>query len=342
MNLNMKKKSVLWMAYLAGILFALLPVSCDTITEDLQPCDYYVSFRYDYNMKFADAFPGENSQVGNVTLFIFDANGVYVGKQEAKGPFAEGYLMPFTPGAGTYKLVAWAGLSASRDSYEVPALEEGVSRIEDLTVKLKRAAGGLMADEADHLFHSLTEEVTFPEGGHYTHEMSLVKDTNKFRIILQMMGRDFPAELDDVNVSITDENGFLNYDNALLTDETLTYLPYVKSNNYVSNGSNGQIKVLAFELNTLRLMESRHPHLTISYASGGSTVTIADIDLIEYLLLMRMDEYSDMGNQEYLDREDEFPMIFFLAETSAGTGIYKAVKLEINAWAVRLTQIEDL
>lgn len=340
MKLNMKKKSVLWMTYLAGILSALLPASCDTITEELQPCEYYVSFRYDYNMKFADAFPGENSQVENITLFIFDANGVYMGKLENNGPFAEGYLMPFTPGAGTYKLVAWAGLSASLDSYEVPALEEGVSRIEDLTVKLKRAAGGLMGNEANHLFHSLAEEVTFPEGGHHTHEMSLVKDTNKFRIILQMMGQDFPAKLDDVNVSITDENGFLNYDNTLLTDETLTYLPYVESNNYVSNGSNGQIKVLAFELNTLRLMATRHPHLTISYASGGSTVTIADIDLIEYLLLMRMDEYSDMGNQEYLDREDEFPMIFFLAENAKGD--YVAVRLEINAWAVRLTQKEDL
>ena len=74
MKLNMKKKSVLWMTYLAGILSALLPASCDTITEELQPCEYYVSFRYDYNMKFADAFPGENSQVENITLFIFDAN----------------------------------------------------------------------------------------------------------------------------------------------------------------------------------------------------------------------------------------------------------------------------
>lgn len=337
----MKKKSVLWISYLAGIVLALLPAACDTITEKLPPCDYYVSFRYDYNMEYADAFPGENSRVKNLTLFIFDADGVYIDKIDADGPFAEDYRMNFTPGAGNYKLVAWAGIATSDSSYEIPALQKGVSTLEDLTVKLKRGDNGLMDYEADHLFHSLAETVTFPEGGHYTHEMSLMKDTNKFRIILQMMGRDFPADVDDVDVSITDANGYLYYDNSLLTDETLTYCPYLKSSNYVSNGDNGQIKVLAFELNTLRLMADRHPHLTIRYTNdGGEQVTVVDIDLIEYLLLMRMDEHAGMGNQEYLDREDEFPMIFFLAENARGDLV--AVRLEINAWAVRLTQIEDL
>ncbi len=317
----------------------LLSTACDTITEDLPLCEYYVTFRYDYNMKFADAFPGDNSQVDNIALYVFDQKGIYLGKTVVDGPFASDFSIDFSYGPGTYKLLAWGGLS--KESYNIQDLKEGVSTIEDVIVKLKRSSDGRMDYEADQLFHSLAEDVTFPEGEHYTYQMSLTKDTNKFKIVLQMMGMDFPAALNEISVSITDNNGILNYDNSLLNDENITYVPYSKDANQVSNGTGGgTIRVLSFELNTLRLMENHHPRLIITYKIDEShSSVIADIDLLEYLLLMRMDEYSDMGNQEYLDREDEYPMIFFLAENAMGT--YVAYKLAILSWVVRL-QAEDL
>lgn len=50
-------------------------VSCDSILgEEEVDCsvEYRVKFKYDYNMKYADAFSRE---VGTVTLYAFDDNG---------------------------------------------------------------------------------------------------------------------------------------------------------------------------------------------------------------------------------------------------------------------------
>ncbi len=57
---------------------------------------------------------------------------------------------------------------------------------------------------------------------------------------------------------------------------------------------------------------------------------IIKIPLVEYLLLIK-GRYGDMPDQEYLDRQDDYSMIFFIDQNSnwniAG-GIF------INSWAV--------
>ena len=58
-------------------------VSCDSILgEEEVDCsvEYRVKFKYDYNMKYADAFSRE---VGTVTLYAFDDNGkLYIRRQK--------------------------------------------------------------------------------------------------------------------------------------------------------------------------------------------------------------------------------------------------------------------
>ena len=56
----------------------------------------------------------------------------------------------------------------------------------------------------------------------------LVKNTNTIRVILQQMDG-VTVDVDKFEFTITDDNGLMNYDNKLISDETLTYYPYYRA-----------------------------------------------------------------------------------------------------------------
>lgn len=96
-------------------LSAVCLCSCEKIYDYEGDCDphWQVKFVYDYNMKFADAFPGPMG-VGSVRLYVFDAaSGRLVLEKDAvagPGGFGKDYVMPvedLTP--GRYRFVAWCG-----------------------------------------------------------------------------------------------------------------------------------------------------------------------------------------------------------------------------------------
>ena len=63
---------------LAILAWSFVAVSCDNIlAEEEEDCSihYRVKFKYDYNMKYADAFANE---VNSVTLYAFDDDGKLV------------------------------------------------------------------------------------------------------------------------------------------------------------------------------------------------------------------------------------------------------------------------
>ena len=86
------------------------------------------------------------------------------------------------------------------------------------------------------------------------------------------------------------------------------------------------------EFSTSRLVdeEGHCPRLCIQRASDGRA--IVDIPLIDYLLLLKSDVYSDMGTQEFLDRESEWSLIFFLDEGLE----WMKTQIIVNGWVVRL------
>lgn len=64
-----------------GALALLGLAACDYIHDDSLPlCEYRLRFVYDYNMKYADAFPNE---VTKAALFICDDKGTCHGTGEA-------------------------------------------------------------------------------------------------------------------------------------------------------------------------------------------------------------------------------------------------------------------
>lgn len=347
----------------AATLLASL-TSCDNaIYDDEGDCDviYRLRFRYDMNMKFADAFSHE---VKSVRLYAFDTDDKLVWQTEESGErlAQEGYdiILPLQP--GDYKLMAWCGLD-NGESFTVPQIDLGDTR-DPLQCRLNRTQhpedGAVSTKDLHPLFHG-TLEVNLPEdinGGEYVYTMPLTKDTNVFRIVLQhLSGKDIEA--DDFTFKIEDNNGWLHHDNSLLDDENITYHAWsvysgsagVDTPNTMAYALNPQpstlnqtraitdVKVAVAELTVSRLVQrdwtvNPKPMLTIRKADDGELV--ARIPIIDYALLVKGNYNRDMSDQEYLDRQDEYNMTFFLDENNH----WLSTTIIINSWRVVLNSGE--
>ena len=300
-------------------------VSCDSILgEEEVDCsvEYRVKFKYDYNMKYADAFSRE---VGTVTLYAFDDNGKLVYQKTEEGDVLgeEGYTMKVDLEPGDYHLVTWAGLN-DEASFSVPLVTAGESSLDELQCRMdrlySRAADGTAV---------VNSKLSVP----------LVKNTNTIRIILQQMDG-VTVEVDKFEFTITDDNGLMNYDNKLLEDETLTYYPYYRMQGGTDMGiradgdaEDSNISVAIAQITVGRLVVENNPRLTITNKETGEPVL--SIPLVKYLLLTEA-EGHEMTNQEYLDRQDEYNMTFFLDESMKWIN----TSIIINDWVVRFNELD--
>ncbi len=298
---------------IANIILCLLVSSCNIFDEDLPSCRLTVRFVYDYNMLSTDAFP---TQVDKVDLYVFDENGLFVMKQTGERVPAEDgdYQMEVSLPTGKYQFMAWAGV---HDSYEIPTLVAGRSTKAELELKLQRTSSKIINHELEPLWYGQPIEVDFTGGHHQTETIHLIKDTNKLRFAFQyaVQTEGTALNVDDYTYEVIESNGYLDADNALLKDEELSYQPYYKEQKNVS--------AVAVELNTMRLMANRATRFVVTEKATGKPVF--DINLTDYLLMTEMEGHK-WGAQEYLDRQDEYVIVFFLSSS------WQAVQININGW----------
>ncbi len=336
-----------------AIICGLLSASCDgSIYDDEGDCSvtYRVAFRYDRNMKWADAFANE---VTSVHLYAFDESGTLVWQRSERGDLlkADGYAMVLDIPAGRYRLLAWCGLEndgTQQESFSVPEARVGETRISELQCRMDRrynATGAYSDTRLFPLYHGM-RDVTLPvdnDGGDYTCTMNLTKDTNHVRVILQQLSGK-PVDKEDFTFRIEEENGLMNYDNALLPDEMITYRPHDvtsatagmgiddypelnKAKSAVPSRSITSVSVAIADLTIARLIDGRKTFLTVETADGKEA---ARIPLTEYALMLKDGYGKDIGNQEYLDRQDEYSLTFFLDEDECWIG----TSIIINSWKV--------
>lgn len=320
------------------MLLSVLSVmaACDGIYEDEGDCSvhYHVKFRYDMNMKFADAFAHE---VNSVTLYVLDErnNVVWQGSGQGEALAKDDYAMEVDVEPGNYSLLAWCGL-AGGDSFAVPVS----SHREGLTCTLERehAADGTayVKEDLNRLYHGYLEEQTFSsEEGTHTFVVPLVKNTNNIRVVLQHLSGE-PVDKDKFTFSITDENGLMNWDNKLLSDEPVTYYAWhtkagTAEIDDIDSRAVSSFSAVVAELTTARLMKENAPRLKVTNDEGE---TVFSIPLIDYALLVKGEYNRQMDDQEYLDRQDEYNMVFFLDEGDRWMDAY----IYINSWKVVLQE----
>ena len=292
-------------------------ISCDAFNEDLPECRLSVKFKYDYNMEFADAF---HTQVDKVELYVFDKDGKFLFKQaEEGGSLSTGnYLMEVALPVGEYQFVAWAG---ARDSYDITSLIPGTSTITDLKLQLKREESLIIDKELETLWYGEIINVNFTGTIHQTETINLIKDTKRVRFIFQSYANNWELKMNDYDYEIRESNGYLGHDNSLLDDDVLSFRPYHM--NQLNSFS------ASVDLNTMRLMKDRTTRLVITEKSTSNKVF--DINLIDYLAMTNA-EGKNLSTQEYLDRQSNYHIIFFLSES------WLAVQIVVNGWVHRIQE----
>lgn len=336
----------LWRTGVAACMAALLPLlfcSCEPFFEDEEDCTltYRVRFRHTMNILEADAF---SSRVKSVSLFVFDRSGRLVASKTESGEALtkEGYAMEIDVEPGTYDLIAWGGLEGS-ESFSLLGGSHPESK-EELVAVMSRlhTRSAWSASALTPLFHAMEEEVDFPDtfGDHVVATLDLTKDTNTVRIILQHYGGKV-LDKDDFSFVIMDDNGRLNYDNLPLADEVITYTEWSKQVGEVSSplAEDGAtvtaISSVIAEIDVSRLMKTHSPVLTVLPADGGAPVL--RLPLNDLLIVAKGEARRPMSDQEYLDRQDEYNLVFFINDEN---GWYKGAGIYVNSWHLMLQSAE--
>ena len=314
--------------------------ACNSVIyDDEGDCsvNYRVRFRYDYNMKYADAFAHE---VNTVTLYLLDKSGSVVWQRTEQGEaLASGeYAMTVDVPPGQYDLLAWGG-TADKGSFTIPQATAGT----ELTCTLNRQhdaeGAAFVTEDLDRLFHGWLPEQTFGDTeGTYTYTVPLVKNTNNVRVVLQHLSGE-PVDKDKFSFTICDDNGSMDWDNTLLPDEPVTYYAWHTDSGEagmdtqarsVNDAARSVFSAAIAEWTVPRLVKGQETRLTVSNKETWSPVF--SIPLIDYALLVKGFYNRDMDDQEYLDRQDEYDMVFFLDERDRWIDSY----IYINSWKIVL------
>lgn len=330
---------------LSMVAAALAASSCQDgfIFEGEGDCGTYyrIRFRYDYNIKFADAFAAE---VNSIALYVFDENDVLVEEiatTDKKALSSGNFEIPLELQPGKYTLMAWGGLM-NEESFDMLAdTKVGVTRREELQVRMHRQhdedGKARVSEDLLPLYHGSMPLEVKALPGTFTETMSLKKNTNVIRILLhEMSGHDVDA--DKFIFEINDSNGLYDCDNNLLDDEMITYSAWHQSTGSADVDDTDvkavtSVSVALAELTIGRMRAGDSPVLHIKDRETGEDVF--RIPVADYALLVKGYYRQGMGDQEYLDRQDEYTMTFFLDE-----GKWVSSVIYINSWRVVLNNSE--
>ena len=314
--------------------------SCERIFEYEGDCsvNYLVDFSYDMNMKYADAFAKES---GKVMLYAFDQEGSLVWQKTEEGACLaeEDYAMSLDLQPGVYDLVAWSFCDMATDCFSLPVTKSTFTK-EDLVCELNRKtddAGKAYSDRhLGSLLHGCIEDLEVGETeGTYVSRMQMTKNTNQIRVVLQNLSGAVMNK-DAFRFYITESNGLMAHDNSLLPCEDIEYREWRKVS--ASAGTQGQgnavesASAVIAELTVGRLMEDSDARLVVTNDKGKVVVSIP---LVDYALLVK-GYYDQMSDQEYLDRQDVYEMVFFLNDGMSWVSSH----IFINSWKVVLSGLD--
>ena len=340
-DMNIKAKLSKLILLSASLWAAAAVTSCERVFEGEGDCDLHcqLKFKYDMNMKFADAFP---NSVSHVEVHVYDVQtGKLLLTKEECGPALsdENYAMELEGlKPGTYDIIAWCGDGLCEDNFYLADPVEGQSQMTELVCEMGHDDGHVKED-VGQLYHGM-QRVTF-EGTYGTHvrTIALTKNTNVVRVVLQHLSG-IDVNPDEFRFEITDDNGLMAHDNTVLDDEMLTYHPWS-----VTAGSAGidadiyskaqtSVSVALAEFTVGRLVTENNPVLSIYNTVQDEKVL--SIPLKDYALLVKGNYNKAMSDQEYLDRQDEYNLTFFLDEH----GNWMTSRIIINSWHVVLQNSE--
>lgn len=314
-SINLRNRAVATIA----VIMAIIATGCNTIFDDSDCVDSAntVQFTHEYNLKFADAF---GKEVDNVALYIFSSEtGLLVDRMAMPAhQLSANHELTLRVQPGEYDLLVWGGNADSH--FAIPVGEAGVSTLADINCMLKLDDKGESSGRLNPLFHGL-QHVTLPYASPKRPNkvtLDLTKNTNTLRVLLRYQSGD-PVDNENFEVTVTDRNSVLNHDNTLGAGSPFVYRPFY---------TNSDRSASLHEFSLSRLFMENETMLTVKYIPEQRVVLEAPV--IDYVLLVKSYEHSTIPNQEYLDRQDNYNITFFLDKANR----WISTPIIINDWLI--------
>ena len=324
--------------YLLLLLAAFTAFSCAKDNEG--DCGMTVAVRvvYTHNILSTDAL---KNQADEVSLYIFGEDGILVRQYtDATSLLSNGFIRLTGLRSSNYRFVARAQsrhITSAQSYFSIPDLKVGVSRVDELTYRMKREASGFQQYELNNLLVGMADVVV--DGRRSPVTIALKKVTNKIRVVILPNTPGSTLDVTDYEFSVVDRvgNGHINYDYSLLPDKQITYLPY-----YAANLEPDEAEALVpdeidraavVEINTSRLLVENAPRLRIINRKEGKE--IVSINLPWLFSLTKMEDNKEWSLQEYLDRQDRYTIMLYFNEHTWMNGVFI-----INGWVVNYNSLE--
>lgn len=348
MNLKLKDIEAVLFMLVVFVCFT----ACGTIFDYEGDCsvNHSIKFKYDKNILFADAF---SNTVTYVNLFVFDVEtGELISTYTEEGEVLTdpNYVMPIDVEPGEYDLVAWCGDALSESTFVLESATMAQMLRKNLMCKINSddVIGDtiFVSHDIKRLWHGAVRVNLTDKPGNHISVLSLTKNTNNVRILLQNLAGKVMTE-DIFDFKIYDNNGLFDAGNNVIKYHNLVYLPWstvlVESNTDsipVNNAPiitrNSSVSGIMAEFTISRLVVENSPILAVY--NKETNKKILSIPLKDYILMVKGKYNENMSDQEYLDREDEFVMTFFIDES----GNWLSKQVIINSWHLILQDEEEL
>lgn len=333
-----------------------------------------LQFDYTYNVKQADAFAAE---VKNINVYAFDENGKFFDSYiESREKFETGHTMEITGlKDGKYTFVCLARdrqvMSRAEDDemeFSFASLTPGVSTIDDLTERMGKDNGEEIKNDKEFAalytaktqvdFHRLNQNGN--EGTVVTSTLSLMKCTKTYRIVLlpyENDQADFKPE--NFDVRIEGSAAWLDHKGEKVKNEKITYLPYNMERRANYDGAHTEVneepvdQALIYDLSSSRMFERQNDRRVVRDGDKNNyddkRIIITDLrdkdnpielfnhSLPWFLALCGEKVNQNWDDQEYLDREDHYVLMFYVSDKRDYNMI---TKVNVNGWNVNIKDTE--
>lgn len=333
-----------------------------------------LQFDYTYNVKQADAFAAE---VKNINVYAFDENGKFFDSYiESREKFETGHTMEITGlKDGKYTFVCLARdrqvMSRAEDDemeFSFASLTLGVSTIDDLTVRMGKDNGEEIKNDKEFAaLYTAKTQVDFQrlnqkgnEGTVVTSTLSLMKCTKTYRIVLlpyENDQADFKPE--NFDVRIEGSAAWLDHKGEKMKNERITYLPYNMERRANYDGAHTEVneepvdQALIYDLSSSRMFERQNDRRAVRDGDKNDyddkRIIITDLrdkdhpielfnhSLPWFLALCGEKVNQNWDDQEYLDREDHYVLMFYVSDKRDYNMI---TKVNVNGWNVNIKDTE--
>lgn len=333
-----------------------------------------LQFDYTYNVKQADAFAAE---VKNINVYAFDENGKFFDSYiESREKFKTGHTMEITGlKDGKYTFVCLARdrqvMSRAEDDemeFSFASLTPGVSTIDDLTERMGKDNGEEIKNDKEFAaLYTAKTQVDFQrlnqkgnEGTVVTSTLSLMKCTKTYRIVLlpyENDQADFKPE--NFDVRIEGSSAWLDHKGEKVKNERITYLPYNMERRANYDGAHTEVneepvdQALIYDLSSSRMFERQNDRRVVRDGDKNDyddkRIIITDLrdkdnpielfnhSLPWFLALCGEKVNQNWDDQEYLDREDHYVLMFYVSDKRDYNMI---TKVNVNGWNVNIKDTE--